>query len=140
MDLDDIYEMERRVFYANRPAFQLSRNHPLLESGKQISPEQLADCEFVTLYPPLSYGYHEYLEKCCEAYGFQPKIGKYVDSIAEQTLYSGYSDYVSLTFENSLHYNAAHTVPLPDAPEVNAVVLYRSDNTNPALTKFLEML
>lgn len=140
MDFDDIYEMERRTLFGNRPVFQISKNHPLRKSGEPIRPEQLSDFEFVTLYPPLSYGYNQYFEKCCQAYGFQPKIVKYVDSIAEQALYSGYSDYVSLSFENALLHNVSHTIPLPDAPEANAVLLYRSDNPNPALPKFLELL
>lgn len=140
MDFDDIYHMERHVLYENRPFFQISRSHPLCQSAKPIKPEQLAECEFVTLYPPLSYGYNSYLEKCCAAYGFRPKIAKYVENIVDQEIYSGYSNYVSLTFEHSHDHSVANKIPIPKAPEANTVLLYRKENSNPALAKFLELL
>ena len=140
MDFDDIYSMERRILYANRPFFQISRNHPLCQSTQPVQPAQLADCEFVALYPPLSYGYNSYLEKCCAAYGFRPKIAKYVESIMEQEIYSGYSNYVSLSFEYSHNYSVANKILIPEAPAANAVLLYRKDGSNPALAKFLALL
>lgn len=106
--------------------------------------DMLKDLQFVCLNPNIAPNYYGYLAACCHAYGFQPKITKYVDSIQEIIHCISTSKYVTV-FDKTIFpmdFSDLNILPLPKQngmPEpLKTILIWKKENINPTLLKFVE--
>lgn len=107
--------------------------------------DEIKNAQFVCLNPDLIPKYQGYLLECCKAYGFTPKIMKYVDSMQELIHYIGTSKYISIfdktifpmAFSDINFIPVAYREGMPDP--LKTVFVWKKENANPALQNFVEL-
>ena len=117
---------------------------PTAASGAEVGVADFRDRRFVAVSPEFAPSYSAFLNDCCRAYGFEPKLVKYTDSIMELIDYIGTTDYVTIMdrtiFPLTTELNA---IPIPRRKGMPAplftILAWNGRSTNPALMRFLEI-
>ena len=119
----------------------LSRTHPKAKSRK-LQIEDLRDDPFVMTSASAGSRLTAVIMDYCRAHGFEPMVSLQVR--LQHTMLSLVNDasYVALVPSSvqQLKMDGIVFKPLADAPQVNLAVAWSSDNRNPCLNSFIELL
>ncbi len=114
-------------------------NHPLAEK-ENLKLSDLKDEVFTTLRPQESEEGYNYIMSLFQRSGFSPKL-KLVDSLANAMLWVETGSCVTISSNLAIEKNNPAIVfrPIPDLEEHDAVLAWRKNNYNPAISLFMEL-
>ena len=103
-----------------------------------------AEKPFISINTNIIPSYHDYLIAVCQAYGFAPKIKKYVSNLQEIILYIGSSNLVSVMDRAIFPMKNSDLNILPISVKGNmsplrSVITWNPDNENPSLQHFIKL-
>ena len=111
------------------------------DPGRQLSITDFRSHKFVCLDQNQVPSYHDYLMRCCRAYGFSPNITRYVSSIMEAIHYVNSTNYVTILDKTLVPEAVSQCSMIPvehigGMEPLDTVLAWRTDNKNPALRNY----
>lgn len=130
--------------FTGGPVFACNRFGNTDLNPENFSLDDYAKKPFISINPNIIPSYHDYLIAVCQAYGFTPKIKKYVSTLQEIVLYIGSSNMVTIMDRAifPMKNSDLNILPIPlkgNMYPLRSVIIWNPDNENPTLQSFIQL-
>ena len=137
-EVDVLLNTEQYAIFQQQPSIVVRQNHPLAAT-EGLALEDVCKEPFVSISPEESLGAHNLLVSCCEKHGFVPNIRRYASNNQSLFLYLTMENSVTLA-DLSVPQDGLVCITLSGLLPVWTVAAWKADNSNPALSLFLEKM